>query len=124
MRLAGPRSKAPPPRSGEATCCHPSPTLCLQRARESLDLPSLPGCGAPGLRPRRRGARRGKAAPPGLAAAPPRLTRRVAAHALQVAASAGGSSLLRGWGPALPAGGAALAGAEGAQPAARPPTEV
>lgn len=37
MWLAGPRGKAPPPSSGEATCGHPSRTqsLCLQRARES-----------------------------------------------------------------------------------------
>lgn len=60
-------------------------------------------------------------APPPPAAAPPGLTSGVAAQALQVAAPAWGSLLSAGRSSALPVGGAALAGAEGAQLRARPP---
>lgn len=65
------------------------PRPCVSRAPGSLSISLLcrvvaPRDSAP------EGAGRGEAAPPGLAAAPPRLTRPVAAHALQVAAPGGG----------------------------------
>lgn len=75
-----------------ATCPRPRP--CVSSASGSLSIsPSLPGPGAADSAREGAGrgeARRGEAAPPRPAAAPPRLTRSVAAHALQVAAPARG----------------------------------
>lgn len=123
--LASPSVKAPHLGFGEATSIPLSQAQTLWFRR---DAPGAWGGSTVSplwvLAPRdsaRRGKGRGDAAPPPKAAALPGLTRRAATHALQVAAPAAGSHQLAGRVPALPAGGASLAGAEGAQLRARPP---